>query len=256
MSNHSRRPRLLLVPFLTEIEWVIRPELEEWADVASFDAPGVADEPPAETFDRHAIAARGLTELDRLDWDSCIVVSDGSAIATALRLAQMRPRAVEALALGHARLSDEMEGERPPRNREVFEAVGQLLRLDYANFVRYGLTQATHGSIGDELAKRMIERVPKEIAKAAWEMAAHGDEHFEDVLRELRVPLLFAKHDGCLGNTDEGFADAVAAFPEAHVISVPEAPSVSSQFAEAVCSFCLQLPGHREEATIPKRDAS
>jgi hypothetical protein len=252
MSDHSRRPRLLLVPFLTEIEWVIGPELEEWADVASFDAPGVAAEPPAETFDRDAIAARGLTELDRLDWDSCIVVSDGSAIATALRLAQMRPRAVEALALGHARLSDEMEGERAPRNREVFEAIGQLLRLDYANFVRYGLTQATHGSIGDGLAKRMIERVPREIAKAAWEMAAHGDEHFEDVLRELRVPLLFAKHEGCLGNTDEGFADAVAAFPEAHVISVPEAPSVSSEFAAALRSFCHQLTGPGEEATIPE----
>jgi hypothetical protein len=256
MSDHPGRPRLLLVPFLTEIEWVIRPELEEWADVASFDAPGVGDEPPAEAFDRDAIAARGLTELDRLDWDSCIVVSDGSAIATALRLAQMHPRTVEALSLGHARLSDEMEGERPPRNREVFEAVGQLLRLDYANFVRYGLTQATHGSIGDELAKQMIERVPKEIAMAAWEMAAHGDEHFEDVLRELRVPLLFAKHEGCLGNTDEGFADAVAAFPEAHVISVPEAPSVSSEFAAALRSFCLQLTGPGEESTIPRHDAS
>ena len=43
------RPRLLLVPMLTEVEWVIRPLLEEWAEVASYDAPGVGDEPAVET---------------------------------------------------------------------------------------------------------------------------------------------------------------------------------------------------------------
>ena len=35
------RPRVLLVPTLTEVEWKIRPLIEEWAEVASFDAPGV-----------------------------------------------------------------------------------------------------------------------------------------------------------------------------------------------------------------------
>jgi hypothetical protein len=236
-----RRPRLLLVPLLTELEWLIRPQLEEWAEVASFDAPGVGDEPPAETFDRDAISRRGLEELDRRGWDSCVVVTDGSAIATALRLAHARPEAVEALALGHARLSDDMEGERAPRNREVFEAVGQLLRVDYGNFVRYGLVQATHGSYGDELAKRMLERVPEEIGKAAWVLAAQEGERFDQVLRELDVPLFFAKHEGCLGETDEGFEDAVAAFPQAHTISVPEAPSVSAEFALALRSFVMSL---------------
>jgi hypothetical protein len=33
------RPRLLLVPLITELEWVIRPRLEEWAEVATFDVP-------------------------------------------------------------------------------------------------------------------------------------------------------------------------------------------------------------------------
>ena len=32
--------RVLLVPTVTEVEWKIKPLLEEWADVASFDAPG------------------------------------------------------------------------------------------------------------------------------------------------------------------------------------------------------------------------
>jgi hypothetical protein len=29
--------RLLLVPSFTELEWGIRPQLEEWAEIASFD---------------------------------------------------------------------------------------------------------------------------------------------------------------------------------------------------------------------------
>lgn len=231
------RPRLLLVPLLTEIEWVIRPALEDWADVASFDAPGVGAEPPPEDFGRDAIAARGLAELDRHGWRSCVVVADGSAIATALLLARSRPEAVEALALGHARLSDDMEGERAPRNREVYEAMRQLIRTDSRNFVRHGLTQVTHGSIGDELAARMLERIPDEIGGAAWDMASQEGDQFEPVLRALDVPLLFAKHEGCLAVTDEGFDDAVAAFPDARTVSMAEAPSACPAFAVALRSF-------------------
>lgn len=241
MNDRPDRPRLLLIPLLTEVEWLIKPELEEWAEVASFDAPGVGDEPPAETFGRDAIAERGLLELDRRGWDSCVLVADGSAIATAVRLVRTRPEAVDAVALGHARLSDDMEGERAPRRREIFEAFGQLLQLDYGNFVRYGLAQATHGSYGEELAKRMLERVPREIGKAAWEMVMQEGERFDVVLRNLDVPFLFAKHEGCLGETDEGFEDAVAAFPEARSVSVPEAPSVSPEFAAALRSFVMSL---------------
>jgi hypothetical protein len=36
-----RRPRILLVPHFSELDWRIKPLLEEWAQVASFDAPGV-----------------------------------------------------------------------------------------------------------------------------------------------------------------------------------------------------------------------
>ncbi|MGZ8667343.1 MAG: hypothetical protein ACXWZM_09570 [Solirubrobacterales bacterium] len=31
------RPRVLLMPSLTEVEWRTRPLIEEWAEVASFD---------------------------------------------------------------------------------------------------------------------------------------------------------------------------------------------------------------------------
>jgi hypothetical protein len=144
---------------------------------------------------------------------------------------------VSALALGHARLSNEMDGDRPALSREVFEAMGRLLQIDYGNFVRYGLTQITHGSIGDELAQRMIEIVPQSVGMAMWELMRAEREEFDETLSSLDVPLLFAKHEGCLSATDEGFEDAAAAFPEARTVVCPDAPSVSSEFAAALRSF-------------------
>jgi hypothetical protein len=146
------QPRLLLVPHITELEWVIKPQLEEWAEVATFEVPGVGAEPPVEPLDRQAIVNRALLELDRQGWDSYILVCDGSALSTGVRVAHARREAVEAMALGHARLVNRMEGERPTVNREVMEAFGQLAETNSADFIRYGLTQVTHGSIGDELA--------------------------------------------------------------------------------------------------------
>jgi hypothetical protein len=235
------KPRLLLVPLVTELEWVIKPQLEQWADVASFDVPGVGEEPPVELLDREVIVNRALKELDRRGWDSYVLVCDGSVLPTGVRVAHAKPEAVEAMALGHARLSNSTEGERPTVNKEVMEAFAQLAESNYADFVRYGLTQVTHGSIGDELAARMLERVPIDVGRAVWEMNLRDSEPFDHLIREIDVPLLLAKHEGCLGSTDEGFADAVAAFPQARTMSAPNAPSVSSEFAEALREFVADL---------------
>jgi hypothetical protein len=235
------RPRLFLIPLLTELEWVIRPRLEQWAEVATFDVPGVGDEPAVQPLDRQAIIDRALVELDRRGWDSYVLVCDGSALPTGVRVAHARPEAVEAMALGHARLVHRMEGDRPTVNKEVMEAFAQLGESNYADFIRYGITQVTHGSIGDELAARMLERVPLDVGRAVWEMNLRDPEPFEHLIREVDVPLLFAKHKGCIGATEEGFEDAVAAFPRARVVSAPEAPSVSMEFADALRDFCLDL---------------
>lgn len=221
---------------------MIRPQLEEWAEVATFDVPGVGDEPAVDPLNRQAIVDRGLLELDRREWDSCVVVCDGSALPTGIHAASARPAAVKAMALGHARLCNRMDGERPTYNREVAEAFGQLAETNYKDFVRYGLTQVTHGSIGDELAERMLERVPIETGSAVWRMNLFDPEPFEPILRKLDVPLLLAKHEGCLGATDEGFKEAVAAFPDARTALVSQAPSVSSEFAATLRDFCLELP--------------
>jgi hypothetical protein len=59
-----------------------------------------------------------------------------------------------------------------------------------------------------------------------------------DEIAALDVPLLLAKHDGCLGSTDEGFEDVVAAFPEAKTAICPEACFASPVFADALRVFC------------------
>jgi hypothetical protein len=232
------RPRLLLVPLATELEWVIRPQLEEWADVAIFDAPGVGAEPAAEPLHQQAVIDRALLEVDRLGWDSYIVVCDGTALPTGVRVAHARPSAVQALALGHARLANRPEGPRPTLNREVMEAFARLGQTDYSAFVQYGLAQVTQGSIGEELAARMLQRVPLELGIALWQMNVRDPDSFEQLIRDIDVPLLFGKHEGCLAWTDEGFEDAVAAFPAARTVAVPEAPAVSTEFAAVLRSFC------------------
>jgi hypothetical protein len=234
------QPRILLVPSLTELEWLIKPQLEEWAEVASFDAPGVGGEPRSKTLDREAIIQRALLELERRGWDACFIAGDSWGNATAVRAASAWEGRVMGIAFGHARLSDRTDGERPPVNSVVWDAMGQLLQNDYAAFVRYGLTQLTGGSIGDELAKQMMERVPMDIAQAAFGTILSEPDPIENALRELDAPLLFARHENCLSATEEGFADAVAAFPHARTVSVAEAPTVSPEFGEALRSFCLE----------------
>ena len=121
------------------------------------------------------------------------------------------------------------------------EAFGQLAESNYADFVRHGLTQVTHGSIGDELAARMVDRVPIELGRAVWSQNLRDSEPFEQLIREVDVPLLLAMHEGCLASTEEGFRDATAAFPNARTVSAPEAPSVSTEFALALRDFCDEV---------------
>ena len=55
------------------------------------------------------------------------------------------------------------------------------------------------------------------------------------------VPLLLAKHEGCLGRADEGFEDIAATFPRAETAICPETCTASPVFAEALRDFCSRL---------------
>lgn len=236
------RPRLLLVPEFTELEWdAIRPQLEEWADVASYDPPGVGAEPRVPHLDHRAIAERGLAELDRLGWDRYFVATEGWGIPNALELALERPDRVMGIVLGHAKLSFRRDGERAPVSDAVHRALTELIRTDHEAFVRHGIAQATGGSVSEDLAERMVERFPQDLMAEGWGSITRDDTDIGAMLARLDCPLLFANHVGCLGSTQEGFDDAAAAFPRARVVRVKDAPLSSVDFAEALRQFCEEV---------------
>jgi pimeloyl-ACP methyl ester carboxylesterase len=229
-------PRILLVPSLTEIEWQIKPLLAEWAEVASFDMPGVGEEPPAAELGREAMVARGAEELERLEWDRCVIAGDEFGTPTAIAIAGEHPGRVAGLALGHAclDLSDSL-------NQEVFSAFFSLAEKDYRTYAR-ALTQVTQDAYDDELADAYRERIPQEVALQYISVIRKvPDEELEPAVRALGVPLLLAEHADCLGWNAEGYQRAVLAFPEASTASMPEKCSVSPGFAEAMREFCAGL---------------
>jgi pimeloyl-ACP methyl ester carboxylesterase len=237
------RPRLLLVPEFTELQWAIKPQLEAWAEVLSYDLPGIGDEPlppgigDVSELTREIGTQSALEKLDRVGWSRLFLVADGWGVANAVGIAAARPRAVAGLALGHATLSYRREGARAPINAEVYDAFTQLVKQDARAFVRYGIAQLTKGSVDEQLAERIIERVPAEFTLAGW-TALTADQPFEQALLTLDCPLLLAKHEGCLMNTDEGFEDAAAALPHAETAAFHDAPASSAAFAEALRRFC------------------
>lgn len=232
------RPRLLLVPWITELEWRIKPLLEEWADVASYDCPGVGDVPSVEPHDADAVIDRGLAELDRLGWDRCVVVSDEFGSAVAVRIAEARPGAVQGMALGHACLSFSQQGAEAPVSSDLMAGFNQLLDADYRAWVR-AYTQITQGAYDEETMRLFLERVPEAVCKRQSEVvdALTADVDVEAALRKLQVPLLFAEHRDCLVFRREGFERAAAAFPEAVTVSTHEKPSCSPEFAEILRAF-------------------
>jgi pimeloyl-ACP methyl ester carboxylesterase len=248
-------PRLLLVGSFTELEWGIRPALEEWAEVATFDAPGVGEEPLPAGLEidstpvpellsrwRDAVAERGLAEVDRHGWDRFVLVTDAYGTPAAVRLAQRRPESVLGLAIGHASLSHGHEGDRAPTRAGILEAFGQLAKQGNRAFVRYGLAQMTRGGVSEEVAEEITQRFPDTKLVTTVIDALHQEpEPIGDDLAALGLPLLLAKHEGCLGRTDEGFEDIVTAFGEAGTVICPEACSSSPAFADALRGFCETL---------------
>jgi hypothetical protein len=239
------RPRLLLVPMLTELEWVIKPHLEEWADVASYDAPGIGGQPPVDGPASEATARRGVEEADRRGWDSFVVVADEFGIVAASHLAIAAGSRLQAIVLGHARVTNASSGPRAALNTEVLSGIQSLLRTDPRTFVRqmFKMTggEATEGGYGEALADDWLRRVPLEIADPFYTGREDEGVALGERLARLDVPMLLAEHKGCLMFTQEGFEDAVAAFPDAEVHRCSEKPSTSLEFAELLREFCGSL---------------
>jgi pimeloyl-ACP methyl ester carboxylesterase len=228
------------VPVLTELEWAIRPQLQEWAEAASYDAPGVGGEPPPPNWSLDAIVGRGLEEIERRGWSDCVVVGDEFGTSTAIHLAARRPEVVTGLALGHPTPGYVRGGPRQTLNREVMHSFTHLLEVDYKTYARH-YTQLTKGAFDDEAADAYVRRVPQDVARSysgTWVREA-GD--LAGMVHALDVPLLLARHEDCLGWTDESWEDAVSAFPEAETVSCSVKPSASEQFLDALRAFCGRL---------------
>jgi len=234
------RPRLLLVPQLTELEWQIKPLLEEWADVASYDAPGVGEEAAVDELTPAAIAERGLREVEMLGWPDYVVVADEFGAMAATQLACAEPGRVAGLAIGHMCLVNTVEGDRPTINPAVQAAASQIVVADYRTWA-LAMSQATQGGYDEVLADRYMERVPQELVKHFFAAPKPPSEPLEERLRALTCPLLFAEHKGCVFHTRDGFEDAAAAFPNARTIRVPAKPSTCVEFAGALREFCRSL---------------
>ena len=145
------RPRLLLVPGLSELEWQqVVPQLESWAEVLSFDPPGVGGTPGE--FGRPATTAYALDLLDRRGWDEFALAADGWQTGYAIGILEARRSSLTAVALGHAALSNRMTGERPPMNGAVYRAFLGLMETDHDAFTKYGIAQLTQEGFDESLA--------------------------------------------------------------------------------------------------------
>jgi pimeloyl-ACP methyl ester carboxylesterase len=226
----NERPQILLVPSWSEVQWAIKPLLEEWADVASYDPPGVGSEPPAEGRIPEAIVARGAEEIERRGWTDCIVAGDdfGAVFATLVAAAE-RPR-VAGLALGHACLEYRLEGPRPTMHAEIMNVGRRLLDVDFRAFIRQDVgVWDSRADYSAGFALRLIDELESGIEEAGGSLAPF--------LRELGLPLLLAQHKDCVVFTQHGFDDFVAAFPDAPIVATPESPCLSAEFAAALHEF-------------------
>lgn len=231
------RPRLLLVPSISELEWArIRPLLEDWADVAAYDLPGLGGAAP-EVLDVSVTVAAGVEELDGRGWDEAIIVGDQFGAGLAVLLAEAWDGVVRGLALGHACLTYTRDGPRPAISPIAADFQLQLTRLGRAQGDQMFL-QGIEMTYGRDVAEGIRARLsPSFTQQYAEVLLANQDVDLEPRLRELGAPLLLAQHKECGLWMPEGFEDAVAAFPEARTLVVDENPGSSPEFADALREF-------------------
>jgi hypothetical protein len=239
------RPRLLLVPMLTELEWVIKPELEQWAEVASYDAPGIGDEPPVGDPGSRATAKRGLEEVERLGWDRFVVAADEYGVVAASHLAVAAGDRVQGMALGHARLSNAADGPSPAVNPQVLSGIQSLIRTDNRMFVQqlFKMTrgEASAGGYQADLVDEYVRRVPLAATRDFSDSRHEEGAGLGERLSGLSVPMLLAQHKECVLFTDEGFKEAAAALPDARITGYYDKPSTSPEFSEDLREFCARV---------------
>ena len=235
----AARPRLLLVPSISELEWGrIRPLLEEWADVATYDIPGLGEEAdPSQPINAAFSVAAGVQELARRGWSEAIIVGDQFGSALAVLVAEAWDGDVRGLALGHACLTYTREGPRPAISAIAADFQLQLTRLGRAQADQMFL-QGVEMTYGADVAAGIRARLSPTFTQQYAQLLLDNQEiDLEPHLRGLEVPLFFAQHKECGLWMPEGFEDAVAAFPDARTLVTEENPGSSPEFAAELRAF-------------------
>lgn len=235
------QPRILYVPIFAAFE-AKQPavRIADWAEVASFDAPGTGarrDEAPRGI---PGMAEAGAAKLDELGWDACVAICDSHGQAAAVELALRDPR-VKGLGLCHAALRYEPRGERPTLNAGVHAVATQLLETDYRSFAR-SITQITQGKLDDAWVDAYLEEVPAKSARKLLSELAAGQE-LASRLQGEDIELLLARHVGCVMWTAEGFEEAAAALPEAATVDCDDVPMADPAFHSALRELCARVFG-------------
>lgn len=70
----------------------------------------------------------------------------------------------------------------------------------------------------------------------------------DGALRELSIPLLLVRHEGCLMFTQDGYDDIVAALPDAARATTTAKPTVDPAFSAILRDFCTKLAGEPQPA--------
>src|SRR5919109_2287202 len=225
------RPRVLLVPSISELEWArVRAHIEEWADVASYDLPGLGTDGPRDELTVEATIERGIEELDSRDWSDAVIVGDQFGSGLAVLVATAWRGTVRGLALGHACLHFSREGPRPAISPAVADFQLQLTELGSAAAEQM-FVQGIEVTYGADVAAGIRERLSPTFTRQFAELLlANEDIDLEAYLRVLDIPLLFAEHRDCPLWTAEGFEDAVAALPQARTLAAIENPGSSPEF--------------------------
>ena len=238
----SQRPRLLLVPSISELEWRrIQPLLEEWAEVVTYDIPGLSETDPSQPLDATYSVAGGVRELESRGWSEAIIVGDQFGSGLAVLVAEAWDGDVRGLALGHACLTYTREGPRPAISAIAADFQLQLTQLGRAQADQMFL-QGVEMTYGPDVAAGIRARLsPTFTQQYAQMLLANQDVDLEPRLRELGVPLLFAQHKECGLWMPEGFEDAVAAFPDARTLVTDENPGSSPEFAAELREFAAAV---------------
>ena len=92
----------------------------------------------------------------------------GTATAVADRPTPAVTRCRESRWVTH-RCRGTWSADRAPLNRELWEAMAQLMGQDATSFVRYGITQLTQGAYDEEVAQQRSSAPPAEL-EATWAM--------------------------------------------------------------------------------------